>query len=233
MKSTSKKRSRSKKVQKRTGIGKGAIAGIVVAVLLFLALIGTLMLILHDNAKDFVSEYEKTHYRKSLYKAETFASQLCVTDADVAMEGYTQDASLHAVGLFDVQGKNVLYADQIFEPLYPASTTKIMTAYVALKYGNLDDMVTVSERATDFAEDEQVCGLQAGDQLSLRDLLNGLLLYSGNDCAVAIAEHVSGSVEAFVDKVNEEARNLGATGTHFVNPHGLQNEDHYTTAYDL
>lgn len=233
MKSTSKKRSRSKKVQKRTGIGKGAIAGIVVAVLLFLALIGTLMLILHDNAKDFVSEYEKTHYRKSLYKAETFASQLCVTDADVAMEGYTQDASLHAVGLFDVQGKNVLYADQILEPLYPASTTKIMTAYVALKYGNLDDIVTASERATDFAEDEQVCGLQAGDQLSLRDLLNGLLLYSGNDCAVAIAEHVSGSVEAFVDKMNEEARNLGATGTHFVNPHGLQNEDHYTTAYDL
>lgn len=233
MKSTSKKRSRSKKVQKRTGIGKGAIAGIVVAVLLFLALIGTLMLILHDNAKDFVSEYEKTHYRKSLYKAETFASQLCVTDADVAMEGYTQDASLHAVGLFDVQGKNVLYADQIFEPLYPASTTKIMTAYVALKYGNLDDIVTASERATDFAEDEQVCGLQAGDQLSLRDLLNGLLLYSGNDCAVAIAEHVSGSVEAFVDKMNEEARNLGATWTHFVNPHGLQNEDHYTTAYDL
>lgn len=108
-----------------------------------------------------------------------------------------------------------------------------MTAYVALKYGNLDDMVTISERATDFAEDEQVCGLQAGDQLSLRDLLNGLLLYSGNDCAVAIAEHVSGSVEAFVDKMNEEARNLGATGTHFVNPHGLQNEDHYTTAYDL
>ena len=108
-----------------------------------------------------------------------------------------------------------------------------MTAYVALKYGNLDDIVTASERATDFAEDEQVCGLQAGDQLSLRDLLNGLLLYSGNDCAVAIAEHVSGSVEAFVDKMNEEARNLGATGTHFVNPHGLQNEDHYTTAYDL
>ncbi|MFQ7529085.1 MAG: hypothetical protein ACLRMN_17055 [Mediterraneibacter gnavus] len=113
MKSTSKKRSGVKKY-KRTGIGKGAIAGIVVAVLLFLALIGTLMLILHDNAKDFVSEYEKTHYRKSLYKAETFASQPCVTDADVAMEGYTQDASLHAVGLFDVQGKNVLYADQIF-----------------------------------------------------------------------------------------------------------------------
>ena len=127
----------------------------------------------------------------------------------------------------------VIVSQKVFDQAYPASTTKIMTAYVALKYGNLDDMVTVSERATDFDEDEQVCGLQAGDQLSLRDLLNGLLLYSGNDCAVAIAEHVSGSVEAFVDKMNEEARNLGATGTHFVNPHGLQNEDHYTTAYDL
>ena len=127
----------------------------------------------------------------------------------------------------------VIVSQKVFDQAYPASTTKIMTAYVALKYGNLDDIVTASERATDFAEDEQVCGLQAGDQLSLRDLLNGLLLYSGNDCAVAIAEHVSGSVEAFVDKMNEEARNLGATGTHFVNPHGLQNEDHYTTAYDL
>ena len=67
----------------------------------------------------------------------------------------------------------------------------------------------------------------------MRDLLNGLLLYSVNVCAVAIAEHVSGSVEAFVDKMNEEARNLGATGTHFVTPRGLQNEDHYSTAYDL
>ena len=77
----------------------------------------------------------------------------------------------------------VIVSQKVFDQAYPASTTKIMTAYVALKYGNLDDIVTASERATDFAEDEQVCGLQAGDQLSLRDLLNGLLLYSGNDCA--------------------------------------------------
>ncbi|MFQ7529084.1 MAG: hypothetical protein ACLRMN_17050 [Mediterraneibacter gnavus] len=105
---------------------------------------------------------------------------------------------------------------RFFEPLCPASTTKIMTAYVALKYGNLDDIVTVSERATDFAEDEQVCGLQAGDQLSLRDLLNGLLLYSGNDsCRCNRRACIPEVWEAFVDKMNEEARNLGATGDTF------------------
>ena len=112
MKSTSKKAKQEvKKYKKNRKLEKGSKFGrnLLLAVFgCFWHLIGTLMLILHDNAKDFVSEYEKTHYRKSLYKAETFASQLCVTDADVAMEGYTQDASLHAVGLFDVQGKNVL-----------------------------------------------------------------------------------------------------------------------------
>ncbi len=233
MKSTSKKKNRRKGPEKKSGIGKSVIAGIVVAVILFLALIGILLLILQDNERAFVSEYEKNHYRENLYKGETFASQLCVTDTDVSMEGYHQEASLHAVGLFDLEGKNVLYANRILEPLYPASTTKIMTAYVALKYGNMEDIVTVSAHATDFAEDEQVCGLQTGDQLSMKDLINGLLLYSGNDCAVAIAEHVSGSVDAFVQKMNEEARILGATRTHFTNPHGLQNKDHYTTAYDL
>ena len=78
-----------------------------------------------------------------------------------------------------------------------------------------------------------VCGLQAGDTLTLYDLLCGLLLQSGNDAGIAIAEHVSGSEEAFVSLMNEEAKKLGATGTNFTNPHGLQDENHYTTAYDL
>ena len=233
MKSTSKKRSGSKKVQKRTGIGKGAIAGIVVAVLLFLALIGTLMLILHDNAKDFVSEYEKTHYRKSLYKAETFASQLCVTDADVAMEGYTQDASLHDVGLFDVQGKNVLYADQIFEPLYPASTTKIMTALLTLENLNLSQVVTIKHDIT-FPDGAAVAiHLKKGDKITVEALLNALIIMSANDAAVALGEAVAGSEANFVKMMNKRAKELGATNTHFANPNGLHLSDHYSTAYDL
>lgn len=127
----------------------------------------------------------------------------------------------------------MLYGFRLYDRLYPASTTKIMTAYLALKYGSLDDTVTISEHATDFNWDEVTCGLRAGDQISLYDLLCGLLLRSGNDCGTAIAEHIAGSEEAFAELMNSEARALGATGTHFVNPHGLHDENHYTTAYDL
>ena len=108
-----------------------------------------------------------------------------------------------------------------------------MTAYLALKYGNLDDTVTVSAHATDFNWDESVAGLQTGDTLTLYDLICGLMIQSGNDCGTAIAEYISGSEEAFAELMNQEAAALGATGTHFVNPHGLHDDNHYTTAYDL
>ena len=88
-------------------------------------------------------------------------------------------------------------------------------------------------RLTDFNWDESVAGLVTGDTLTLYDLLCGLMLCSGNDCGTAIAEHISGSEEAFAELMNKEAARLGATGTHFVNPHGLHDEDHYTPAYDL
>lgn len=185
------------------------------------------------SSYDQAAIYENTNYDKSLYRGSLFAEDLCVTDKDVTLSGFSDDSSLHAAGLFDIKNEKVLYAYQLHEKLFPASTTKTMTAYLTLKYGNLDDIVTVSSNATDFAADEQICNLQTGDQVSLYDLLCGLVLHSGNDCAVAIAEHLAGSVEAFADMMNEEARALGATNTHFVNPHGLQDEDHYTTAYDL
>lgn len=178
-------------------------------------------------------QYEQQKYDKSLYKGRMFAADLCVTDADVPLSGYVTDESLHASGLFDLKNEKVLYADRIHEKLFPASTTKVMTAYLVLKYGNLDDIVTVGPNATQFAYDEQVCGLETGDTLTLYDLLCGLVIYSGNDSAVAIAEHLAGSVEAFADMMNEAANSLGATNTHFVNPHGLHDEEHYTTAYDL
>ena len=81
--------------------------------------------------------------------------------------------------------------------------------------------------------DSSVAGLRSGVQLTLEDLLYGLMLPSGNDSAVAIAEHISGSVDAFVELMNKEANALGATNSHFVNPHGYHDENHYTTAYDL
>ena len=182
---------------------------------------------------DQAAAYEHSNYDKNLYQGSLFAEDLCVTDKDVPLAGFTEDTSLHAAGLFDLKDEEVLYAYQLHEKLFPASTTKVMTAYLTLKYGNLDDIVTVSSDATDFAADEQTCNLRTGDQISLYDVLCGLVLHSGNDCAVAIAEHLGGSVEEFAVMMNREAKALGATNTHFVNPHGLQDEDHYTTAYDL
>ena len=122
----------------------------------------------------------------------------------------------------------------IYERLYPASTTKILTAYIALKYcTDLSQTVTISENAANQASDSSVCGLHAGDVIRMDDLLYGMMLRSGNDAAIAIAESISGSVEEFAALMNKEAAALGATQSHFVNPNGLPDENHYTSVYDL
>ena len=112
-----------------------------------------------------------------------------------------------------------------------ASTTKIMTAIIVLENGNLDDTVTVSSKAAWTGGSS--LNLKTGDTVKLEDLLYGLLLKSGNDTAVAIAEHIGGSVEGFAELMNDKAKQLGLTDTHFVTPHGLDDPEHYTTAKEL
>ncbi len=112
-----------------------------------------------------------------------------------------------------------------------ASTTKIMTAIVAIENTNLDDIVEVSQKAAGTGGSR--LKIKKGDKISMNDLLYGLMLVSGNDAAVAIAEHVGGSVEGFAELMNEKAMDLGLKNTHFVTPHGLDNPEHYTTAYEL
>ncbi len=137
-------------------------------------------------------------------------------------------------GLYRISDNTVLQQYRIQDKIYPASTTKLLTAYVALKYCNLSESVTFSYNASHIGVYGAVtCGFQEGDTVMLGDLLTALLVYSGNDAGLAIAEHVSGSVEAFAELMNEEAKKLGAVDTHFVNPHGLHNKEHYTTAYDI
>lgn len=115
----------------------------------------------------------------------------------------------------------------------PASTTKILTCILALESGNLDDMVSVSEKAVDFGNGNSLMGLEAGDQYSLRDMLYGLMLPSGNDAAIAIAEHIAGSTSAYADLMNEKAAQIGMTHSHFVTVHGKDNDNHYTTVRDM
>ncbi len=163
-----------------------------------------------------------------------FASDLCVADFENSdgKDMLTQVAE--GAGLFLPDIETTAYAQNVHERLYPASTTKIMTAYVALKYGDLNETVTVSREALEGLDpSSSVCGIQAGDTLTLETLLYGLMLCSGNDAAEVIAEAVAGSSEAFVELMNQEALALGATNSHFVNAHGLPDEDHYTTVYDL
>lgn len=112
-----------------------------------------------------------------------------------------------------------------------ASTTKIMTTIVILEKSDLDETVTVSAKAGGTGGSR--LGLKRGDKASVRDLLYGLMLRSGNDAAVALAEHVGGSVKEFAELMNEKAIELGLTNTHFVTPHGLDDANHYTTALEL
>ena len=128
----------------------------------------------------------------------------------------------------------VVYELNADEKLYPASTTKIMTAILALENGNMNDIVTVSEAAVNgLAESGSSVLHKAGEQMVFSDMVTYLLVASGNDAANALAEHISGSVSAFVELMNQKAQELGCENTHFANPHGLHDENHYTTPRDL
>lgn len=133
--------------------------------------------------------------------------------------------------LMDADTGAILFASDPMERRAPASTTKIMTALVILEEGRLDEKVVITERAT--AVTGTRLGLRRGQRVTLGDLLWAILLKSANDAALAAAEHVGGSEERFVAKMNAKAVSLGMQGTHFANPHGLDNPDHYSTAYDL
>lgn len=148
-----------------------------------------------------------------------------------AQEGERVDTSARAAILIERQTGRVLLESHADEALPMASTTKVMTALLALEKGHLDDVVTVGRNA--YGVPGTSIYLELGEKLSLRDLLYGLMLASGNDAAVAIAEHVGGNVETFCRMMTERAEELGCTDTVFATPHGLPSEGHHTTARDL
>lgn len=133
--------------------------------------------------------------------------------------------------VIDRNTKEILYGKNETTQRAMASTTKIMTAMVVIQNTNLDNIVTISKKAAGTGGSR--LKLKARDTISVRDLLYGLLLRSGNDAAVALAEYVGGSVEGFATLMNQNAQALGLQHTHFVTPHGLDSKDHYTTAYEL
>lgn len=137
-----------------------------------------------------------------------------------------------AAVLMDAETGQVLYAKNPHKRRAPASTTKIMTAILALDMADLTDVVVVDRRAAAVEVGSDV-GLRAGDRLTLEDLLKASLIGSANDAAVAVADHAGGSVDLFADLMTRKARILGAGNTNFVNPNGYSKSQHYSTAYDL
>ncbi|SFS91877.1 D-alanyl-D-alanine carboxypeptidase family protein [Marininema halotolerans] len=142
-----------------------------------------------------------------------------------------KDLSAHAAAVIDVSSNRILFEKEAQRRMRIASLTKIMTAIVAIENADVDQKVTVSPGAVGV-EGSSIY-LKQGDQVPLHTLLYGLMLRSGNDAAVAIAESVGGSVPGFVYMMNEKAAYLGLKGTHFENPHGLDSDDHYSTAEDM
>ncbi len=133
--------------------------------------------------------------------------------------------------LMDADSGRVLFEKAGYEKMAMASTTKIMTLLIALEYGNMEDIVTISDYAASMPDVQ--LNIRAGESYYLKDLLFSLMLESHNDVAVAIAEHIGGSVEGFASLMNGKAHALGALHTNFVTPNGLDAEEHYTTAVDL
>jgi len=141
------------------------------------------------------------------------------------------DVSAEASILLDQSTGDVLYEKNAHNKQQIASITKIMTAIIAIELGQMNEETKTSRRAI-YTEGSSIY-LEQGEKMTIEDLLYGLMLRSGNDAAVAISEHIGGSVEGFVHLMNEKAKWLGMTNTQFANPHGLTDEDHYSTAYDM
>ncbi len=133
--------------------------------------------------------------------------------------------------VIDSKTNRILYQNNAYEKKYMASTTKILTAIVIIENCNLDEIVTIKKETTGI-EGSSIY-LEEDEKLAVIDLLYGLMLRSGNDCAVTLATHCSGSIENFADLMNQTANKIGAIESNFTNPHGLHDDNHYTTAFDL
>lgn len=177
-----------------------------------------------------------TIYNKKLYKRVIATIlTLVIFCVSISLGMVTSDISVSAGGhsaiVMEVSTKRTLYSSNIHQRLPMASTTKIVTGLVVIENAKLDSIVTIPKQAVGV-EGSSIY-LQEGEKLTVKELLYGLMLRSGNDAAAALAIYVAGNVESFAELMNAKAIDLGLKDSHFTNPHGLHHENHYTSAYDL
>lgn len=200
--------------------------------------IGTIIFLSASKKKDMFVPYDEQALvygniiDTDIQTASGFAEELCVTSEDVPNSNITlHDNSIG--GLFNLDRRTVEFSTNLYDRVYPASITKIMTGILTEKYADMNDVVTITEEDLNLESGSQVVGFHVGDQVTVNELFHGLLIHSGNDAAMALARHVGGSVEAFVEMMNTEAELMGAFNTHFMNPSGLHHASHYTSVYDI
>ena len=163
-------------------------------------------------------------------------SETALADDLTNLPGWPSGPSVQAqcAILIDANSGNILYGKNIHSQQPPASITKVLTALVACEENSMADTVTFSHNAVyDLPWDSSIVGFSEDERVNLKDALYGLMLKSGNEAAQGIAEHVAGSIDAFAELMNQRAAEAGAINSHFVNPHGLHDQEHYTTAYDM
>lgn len=189
---------------------------------------GSLSFGMEDRFEDYYARTRETDKESEAGMAEDLA--VLSPEEDKAFGMQTGD---YADLLINDSTNTVITSYHCFDKLYPASITKIMTALLTLEKGDLSNEITL-EHNTSVTEDGAVVStLVKGDTVTVGEVLKTMLVKSANDCAVILAEYIAGSTEKFADMMNARAKELGATHTHFVNPNGLHDDNHYTTAYDL
>ena len=183
-----------------------------------------LLYILSSNFSTVYGEnFEITSYNKEI-----------TPKMELIDENVTLDILGESAILMDASTGEILYEKNMNEQLYPASITKLMTVLLAFEYGNLDDTVVFSESAIFGIErNSSHIALDVGEELTLEQCLYAILLQSANEASLGVAEHIGGSKEGFADMMNKKAKELGCLNTHFVNPNGLHDNNHYTSAYDM
>ncbi len=189
------------------------------------------------NEVDVISYEDAVASSDSLIKstgAPLYASDLCVIANDKQDEADEIMKNSSSSLLVNRTTGELVYAHKVYDKVYPASITKLATALVAFEQNKLEDTITVSYKASHVdVPGAKLCGFNEGDKVPFRTMLNSLLVYSGNDAGIAIAEDIAGSEQVFADMMNQSVAKLGATHSHFVNAHGLHDDDHYTSAYDM
>ena len=159
-----------------------------------LAVVLAVLILGKDSSADLPMEYRDGGLPARIQRSELFAQNLCVSQDNIALDGVAVNEA-ESAALFELDSGETLFARNMYQKMYPASVTKIMTGILACKYGNMNDMVTIDSSMLDLESGSQACGLREGDTVTMDALFHALIIFSANDAAMAIAKHISGSVE--------------------------------------